>query len=178
MIGFDNDGRAYIIKEFYQRKILGSQLAEIAKKEFGNVKYIADSANPDAIEEFKKIGLNCVGVKKMKNEREENFVIAGIRRVSGHLQIQGDKKPRLFISNNCPMTIAEFENYSYPENKENKSPSEKPLEPFSHAMDALRYALMSRETPLFFGSLDMTRPRPPAPGEPEKKDEKNRIAFG
>ena len=79
--------------------------------------------------------------------------MAGIRRIGALLQKQVDGKPRLYVDKRCLMTIMEFENYSYPENKEGKRVDEKPVKVHDHAMDALRYALMSREEPMAYFSV-------------------------
>jgi hypothetical protein len=107
------------------------------------VKFIADSADPGGIEEFKKAGLNCTGVSKVAGEREESYVMGGVKDVSGYLEIQGDGKPRLFVCATCVNTIMEFENYAYPDSKDGKIPAENPDKPFSHSMDALRYLVQS-----------------------------------
>lgn len=133
-IGFDYDGRVYITKEFYERHFTDAELAEMCSKSFGNEMYIADSANPSGIEEFNKIGLECRGVRKVSGEREESFIISGIKKVSSLLQIQKDGKPRLFVDRNCINTIMEFENYRYPESKDERPLQEKPLKVHDHCL--------------------------------------------
>lgn len=177
-VGFDYDGRAYVVQEFYQSKTTDSQLAQIAKSHFGAMQYVADSSNPGGIEEFRKAGLDCRGASKVTGEHEDSYVMAGIKVIFQMLDTQPDGMPRLFVDKSCVNTIMEFENYRYPDDREGKPLQERPIKLFDHTMDALRYGLVTRDIPLFFGIMDMTRPRPPAPGEPEKKDEKNRIAFG
>jgi len=150
-IGFDHDGRAYITKEFYQTKVTDKELAQIAADEFGeDVNYIADSANPGGIEEFKRVGLSCKGAKKFKGEGEEGYVMSGIKYISSLLEPQEDKKPRLYIDKSCVNTIMEFENYRYPDSKDERPLQERPLKVYDHAMDALRYALVKRVKELVF----------------------------
>jgi len=141
MIGFDYDDRAYIVKEFYQKHVTDAELAEIAKRDFGDLEYIADSSNPGGIAEFRKLGLNCRGVKKTTGEHEDSFVMAGIKTITGLLKIQDDKKPRLYVDRRCVNTIMEFENYRYPDKKEEKPIQEKPLKIHDHALDSIRYVL-------------------------------------
>lgn len=108
----------------------------MAKKQFGNIEYIADSANPNGIEEFKKQNLNCKGAEKFKGEREESFVVSGIKRISSLLKQQQDGKPRLFIDRSCVNTIMELENYRYPDPKEEHPIQEKPLKIHDHCLVA------------------------------------------
>jgi phage terminase large subunit len=139
-VGEDYDGRLYIMKEFYESRITDSQLAGIAKSEFTNVEeYVADSENPSGIREFSNLGLNCRGIAKRQGERGENFVSWGIKKVAQRLEPQADGKPRLYVDRKCVNTITEFENYRYPEEKDEKPSQEAPIKIFDHALDALRY---------------------------------------
>ena len=141
-IGFDYDGRAYILKEFYQKHITDAQLAEIAKKDYGSeYPYILDSANPSGIQEFRNIGLTCFPAEKISGERETSSILAGIKKVSTYLETQQDGKPRLFIDKKCLNTIMEFENYRFPDTKDGKPVQETPIKVHDHIMDALRYSL-------------------------------------
>ncbi len=146
-VGFDYDGRAYIVKEFYEKHITDAQLAEIAKKEFGEeYPYILDSANPSGIQEFRNLGLTCFPANKTPGERETSSIMAGIKVVTSYLQVQKDGKPRLFVDKNCFNTIMEFENYRYPDSKEGKQIQETPIKIHDHILDSLRYLLNSGDT--------------------------------
>ncbi len=137
VIGVDYDGRAYIIEEFYQRRVMITELVGVAEelnKKYRIETFYCDPSEPQFIEAFRQAGLNAV--------EAENAILPGINEVSARLKVQGDGKPRLFVHSSCVNTIMEFENYAYPEAKEGKPQQEKPLKLFDHAMDALRYAVM------------------------------------
>lgn len=141
-IGIDNDGRVYVLDEFYERHVTDADLADYAKKHYSDVEFfIADSENPSAIQEFQNRDLDCRGVKKSVSEAKENFVTSGIKRISNLLTVRGDGKPRLYVDRRCVNTIMEFENYRYPEKSEGKTEKEAPLKVFDHALDALRYVI-------------------------------------
>lgn len=145
VIGLDSDRRAYVIREFYEKKV--TDLAGWAKANLPEVtRYYADSANPAEIARFRALNMDCVGVEKKageKSEPEKSFVMSGIKLVSARLAVQGDGKPRLFVDKSCANTIMEFENYRYEEAKEGKAPQELPIKNFDHILDALRYAIIS-----------------------------------
>jgi len=143
-VGLDSDGRMYVLDEFYERHVTDSELAQWAKDNMGEAEiFVADSANPAGIQEFKDRDLNCRGVEKRAGERSENFVLSGIKAISGLLAIQKDGKPRLFIDKRCVNTIMEFENYRYPDKRENAPDKEAPLKIYDHSLDALRYLVMT-----------------------------------
>ena len=141
-IGFDSDGRIYVMDEFYEKHVTDSQLADWVKTNMTDVEvFIADSENPSGIRELQERNIECKGVLKTVAEKSENFVLSGIKRVSNFLVIREDNKPRLFVDKKCVNTIMEFENYRYPEVKEEHPEREAPLKIHDHAMDALRYVI-------------------------------------
>lgn len=96
----------------------------------------------------------------------QNDILTGIVRVGEYLKfdpmhpnpykrdedgnhIMGS--PRFFITKNCKNTINEFELYRWPKEKSgalDKSAYEKPVKLHDHAMDSIRYMLLSDATPL------------------------------
>jgi len=143
-IGIDNDGRFYVLEEFYQKHVTDSNLAEWAKKNMSDVElFICDSENPSGVQEFKDRDLECKAVEKKTREPKENFIMSKIKRVSNLLIVRGDGKPRLFVDRKCVNTIMEFENYRYPEKEEEKPVKEAPLKIFDHALDALAYVAVT-----------------------------------
>lgn len=146
LCGLDSDGRIYILKELYQSRITDADLADHAKSEYGEAEtFYCDSENPSGITEFSRRGLHAIGILKREGERRENFVSWGIKLVSKRLEVQADGKPRLFVDKRCVNTIMEFENYRYPDQKEEKPEQESPLKIHDHTMDALRYIICSME---------------------------------
>ncbi len=125
-VGFDGDGRAYVLEEFHQRRIHSETLIEEAKQmvqRWGSGIFYCDSSEPRTIEEMRLAGLEAV---PNKSKREE-----GIREIGGRLKKKPDGRYRLQISENCVNLI--FEMQVYLESKKEND----------HAVDALRYALAS-----------------------------------
>ena len=60
----------------------------------------------------------------------------------------------------------EFENYRYPEGEEDKPTQEKPIKIMDHAMDALRYALMTMKHRFTYGFLDVGKVKARPDGSP------------
>lgn len=126
-VGFDGDGRAYVLTEFYQRRVMHTDLAQEAEQmqsQFGRERFYCDRSQPETIEQFKSLGIRAEGSRAKRDE--------SIREMAGRFLQAGDGKPRIFISDECVNLIAELQTYD--ENvKEN-----------DHAVDALRYALASK----------------------------------
>jgi phage terminase large subunit len=86
----------------------------------------ADSAEPDRIEEFRKVGFRIQACTKGKDS--VNFGIDWIKRHKIH------------IHPSCINAIKEIQTYKYREDKDGNVLDE-PVDMNNHAMDALRYAL-------------------------------------
>lgn len=84
----------------------------------------------------------------------QNDVNAGITRVREYLKVDENKKSHLYIfKDKCPKLCWELQNYRYKELSEaqerTRNESEEPVKKNDHAVDALRYMLMTRpNTPL------------------------------
>jgi hypothetical protein len=123
-VGFDNDMRAYVLDEFYQRQVRVEDLireAQQLQKQYGKGTFVCDKAEPRTIQEMQRAGLN---VQAYKGKRDES-----IREVGGRLEDAGDTKPRLFVHRGCVNLISELQTFNA-DKKEN-----------DHAVDALRYAV-------------------------------------
>ena len=140
IIGFDSDRRSYIVEEFYERKImiedLINALKEFKKKYDIKICY-CDPSEPQFIKKLRNEHLFVIEAK--------NDVIPGISEVHAHLQVEKDNKPRLYVMQHCINTIMEFENYRYPEKKENRPIQENPIKMFDHLLDSIRYVLFSQK---------------------------------
>lgn len=126
-VGFDGDDRAYIIDEFYQNRVQNEVLIQEAKlmvEEWGNGVFICDRSEPQAIDAFRKAGLNA---QPDTSKRED-----GIHELGGRFHVQDDERPRIYVKPSCVNWIHEVMVYDA-DRKEN-----------DHAMDATRYALMNR----------------------------------
>ena len=138
VVGIDENNVFYIVEEFYKKKVDKDELVEVAvslRNKYNISVFYCDPSEPEFIDKFRKSGLNAV--------KGNNSVIAGINEVSVKLKIINNKS-KLYVNNRCVNTIVEFENYRYPDDKNNKV-SELPLKVYDHAMDALRYAIMGRQ---------------------------------
>ena len=73
-----------------------------------------------------------------------NRVNPGIQKVQDRLIVRGDHVPRLSVSAECGHLISEFEQYQWAKSKDGtlRDVVEKQND---HAMDALRYAIMSED---------------------------------
>lgn len=126
-VGFDNDDRAYIVDEFYQNRVQPEVLIAELKlmvEQWGTGIIYCDRSEPQMIDMFRKAGLSAY---PDKTKRED-----GIHELGGRFHKAGDEKPRIFVHSRCVNWIHEVMVYDA-DKKEN-----------DHAMDATRYALMSR----------------------------------
>jgi len=126
-VGFDNDGRAYVVEEFYLSRVPQDQLlseAKLMSGRWGKGTFYCDPTQTQTIESWKSMGLNAVRCEAKRDE--------GIREMAGRFQVLGDTQPRIFIMSECVNLISELQAYDETV-KEN-----------DHAIDALRYALTSR----------------------------------
>lgn len=136
-IGLDSDNRMHVVEEFYEKGILIEGHAEAVvslQKKYGEGVCVADPSEPEHIRVFRNNNLTVI--------EANNKILPGITKVASQLEIQKDDRPRLFVDPSCVNTIMEFENYRYPESKEEKPVQENPLKIHDHAMDALRYVAM------------------------------------
>lgn len=78
-----------------------------------------------------------------------NDVDAGITRIREYLQLDENKRAHLYIfKDKCPHLCAELQNYRYQEfteiQEKTRNPSEVPVKKNDHAVDSLRYMVMTR----------------------------------
>lgn len=150
----DYDNNYWIVAERYQTGKTTAEIIEIIKQLEINYIY-PDPAEPDRIEEMKRAGLNIRDVDKGKSS-----IVAGIDKVRELL-----KTGRLKVHDSCVNTIWEFETYKLKEKKENQNDPEEALKENDHAMDALRYALMTNQpTRVVRLNLNTYQPRNPITG--------------
>lgn len=134
--GVDGDGRAHVVEEFYQRRVLqGDVVAEAVRlhRDYKIEEFLVDPSAAGLSADLKRHGLP---VRSAKND-----VMPGIQTVKAALAVAGDGRPRLTLSPSCVNTIAEFEGYVWKEHKAAGFRDE-PEKVNDHAMDTLRYILM------------------------------------
>lgn len=174
----DYDGNVYVYKEFYQNEWI---IEEIVKGTKEGGRGIVSVNAKDKIE-----GIWIDPSTKADRGKDSDFqtyldflpkdwslipanneVETGIDRVKQYLKInEKTQKPRLFIFETCEKVIEQLTQYRYEElqpGQENvRNIKESPVKKDDHAVDALRYAIMSR------------------PEEPKVKDlkERKRNEYG
>ncbi len=126
-VGFDGDGRAYILDEFYQNRVQPEVLTEellLMQSRWGRGPVYCDRSEPQTIEAFRRAGLTAYPDKSKRDD--------GVHELGGRFHVQADGRPRIYVLSSCVNWIHEVMVYDA-DKKEN-----------DHAMDATRYALMNR----------------------------------
>lgn len=162
----DGDGNVYVIEEHYMAghdvEWHSKKIWEIAKNlkwpttKSGKLQALIDSAasaktlaaEQSVVDLFLEQKIRC-------DTKVDKDVWAGIQRVKQFLKLREHTqketwpkgKPKLFIFRTCPMLIKEIKSYRWkPPTKQNDSP-EAPIKKSDHAMDELRYYIMSKPEP-------------------------------
>ena len=150
--GIDGDKRMYRVAEIYRAGEDIPWWVKVAKRlanHYDIQLFLCDPSRPDAISSFNRAKLPATG--------GENSIEDGISAVNDRLIVRGDGLPRiLFVrdsliggpdpeldADKLPLcTEEEFENYVWPEGRDEKHDDEKPVDDFNHGMDAMRYVAM------------------------------------
>jgi len=122
---FDGDGRAYIFDEVYRTQMSQDELVKAClemRGKWGEAPFFCDSSEPQTIEAMRLAGLDA---RPNISKRDD-----GIRELGGRFEVQGDGRPRIYVSPSCVNTIQEAQSYNA-DRKEN-----------DHAMDCCRYLIM------------------------------------
>ena len=141
VLGVDNDGRAAVIAEFYQRRALQAEVIAEAQRLMGVYKierFFCDPSAAGLIADMRAQGLPV--------KAADNAIVPGLQAVKAHLVVQGDGKPRLTVVPGCVNLVAEFESYCW--KKGQAGMKDEPEKVNDHAMDALRYAVMGISGPV------------------------------
>lgn len=120
------DSEIYVLDEIYERHLTNTELIKLCESRVDKrFLIIADSAEPDRIQEFKKAGFKILPCTKGKD--------------SVKFGIDWLKRRKIHIHPSCVNTIKEIQTYKYREDKDGNVLDE-PVDFNNHAMDALRYA--------------------------------------
>lgn len=114
----------------------------------------ADPSRPDSIDDLRRGGIKVRGAR--------NDILVGIEAVDARIE-----SGRLLISPECSALRAEAQSYRYPSNKA----GEKPEPGIDHAMDALRYMIISIDERFL-------AVRPEVDDEPEEDYEDDDVQQG
>lgn len=138
----DEDQKLYIFGEYYEQNRRVSEVSDVIRGKCG--KWYIDPASQirntprngslfSLFDEFADNGVYPITA--------ENDVFAGINRVAEYF-----KSGRIRIFSGCKNLIAELERYHWSEERETISGiiQPKPYKAYDHAVDALRYLVMSR----------------------------------
>jgi PBSX family phage terminase large subunit len=128
----DGDENYFVTHEWYKTGRTEEQIAEYVKS-CGFNRVYPDPESPSAIEVMNSKGIPVVEVVKNKDSIKN-----GINRVRQLL-----KMGKLRIHSSCINLISEFESYAYPDTTDGTNERENPIKDHDHALDALRYALMT-----------------------------------
>jgi hypothetical protein len=153
----DFDGNVFIFDEHYLAGHTPTTHAEAMLKirQRYELKDVAYSVIDPSIEEEDLRLYDDRGIRPIKGN---NDVLAGINAVSEHLQYDPDRtnpvtkqsgSPRLFVMANCINLIRELHEYQWKRLGNRSSVLNEPEEPRKyqdHAVDALRYGIMSFPT--------------------------------
>lgn len=125
-IAIDSDGVHYVCSEHYRSGML---LKDHGKNLDGRITYSADPSAKQEIEELKGLG--------MAIEPANNEVEMGIQKVT---ELIRDRRLKVFKT--CQNLIDEFETY-------HRDEKGKIIKENDHALDALRYAVLTKEPAIF-----------------------------
>jgi phage terminase large subunit len=118
----------YILDEItFQKGLSNKQIADILKNH-DTALVIADSAEPKSIDEIASYGISIVGAEKGKDSINHGISLVQYQRIS--------------MTKRSVNLIKEYRNYLWLTDKQGKVINE-PEGVFNHAMDALRYGLVS-----------------------------------
>ena len=119
----------YILDEFVSIRVHDDQAARLIKqKGVANIQQICDSADPKAIDNLRREGINAYGCTKFAGSRDHGYK---------HLQ----KWDRIIIDRQkCPNAAREFTACEYEKDKHGNFVSSVPKRD-DHTIDAVRYAL-------------------------------------
>lgn len=154
LVGIDKDQNWWVFDEVYGRQEILADIVPRIKAKLGDkrlVLMVGDSENRDAIEMMSK-HFPIVPIKKLKGS-----IIDGIdlirTKLKPRIQLVGDPKPTIFFSSTCRNLIIEMESYAYPEEKEDRNPSDLPQKENDHGPDALRYLVLQMK----YGMMDQKK---------------------
>lgn len=129
----------YILDELtYLKGLKNKQIADIILNQEQQVLVIADNSEPKSIQEIKDYGVNIIGSRKISDGKEKNYNKWAIE------QVQNQK---ISVTKQSINLLREYRNYLWMTDKNGKSLNE-PEDLWNHAMDAVKYAIVSIVNPI------------------------------
>ena len=134
------DGAEQVYRTMTTQECGEAILAQHAERGYGPWAWaVADRSGADQIRTLRRhCGINALYRHVTPDNRETREVPAGIARVRRFL-----REGRLLVDEDrCPVTVYEFNQYRYPEQKTDRRVTEVPLDTDNHAMSCVRYAII------------------------------------
>ena len=123
-------GELWIDEVIFQGGVTNPDIANIVKNNgLGALTIIADSAEPKSITELKNLGLRVEGARKGNDSIRVGIDV--LRRYRWH------------VTRRSVNVRKELANYKWQEGADGE-PTNKPIEVFNHALDAIRYVALNR----------------------------------
>jgi len=121
---------AYIFDEvIYKKGLLNNDISNLLKANELNTIIYADSAEPKSIAELNSYGHNVLPVSKGKDS-----IVYGINLINQN---------KIYVTSRSKNLINELRNYIWLTDKSGVKMN-KPIDAYNHAIDAMRYAIMSQ----------------------------------
>lgn len=121
----------FVFDEWYKENVTNETIYNaIWSMGYADQVIVADSAEPKSIQELRNLGLN-----KIRPARKgRDSVLYGIQLIQQY---------KIIIRPQCTKSLTDITNYHWDTNKKGE-PIDRPNHDFSHAADALRYAVMDK----------------------------------
>ena len=131
VLGFKKNDNLYFHELLYKKGMTNDEIAEFLKVSgYEQVICYADSAEPKSIEEIYRMG----GINIKPTKKGADSIRIGIDVLKRH---------KLNITKRSVNAIKEFRNYKWIKNK-NSEITNKPIDAFNHAVDAVRYVALNK----------------------------------
>jgi phage terminase large subunit len=127
----ENNKEIYIFDEWYKENVTNETIYEaIWSMGYSEQIIVADSAEPKSIQELRNLGLNKI--RPCRKGRDS--VLYGIQLIQQY---------KIIIRPSCTNTLRDVTNYHWDTDRQGRA-IDRPNHDFSHAADALRYAVMDK----------------------------------
>lgn len=148
IVEIDNHGKWFVTDEVHAYETQIKDLLVIINNKLGGRKatgIVCDSARPDLIDQVLKEAPDILGYipNVIPAPKRQKSVTSGIQllgaMVKPKIQLTGNPEPDIYFTENCKMTIYQFENYKYHEVKAERPPTDEPIKANDDHPDGLRY---------------------------------------
>jgi len=130
--------KIYFADEMYEKAMSNREIAKwITKNGYSKEVIIADSSEPKSNDELRRLGIT-----RLKSARKgKDSVLNGIQFIQNF---------QIIVHPSCVNALNEFENYTWKKDRQTGLYTNKPIDSYSHLMDAMRYGMqdMMRQTKL------------------------------